>query len=380
MELIDLVSELLYDKNCVIIPNFGGFVGNFKSTDFDKTRSLISPTRKRVAFNESLIENDGLLINALQTKKSISYDQAEKEVSLFVKFLKDRLTKYKNYEFKHLGSLYLNKEGKLVFVAYDESNFHKRSFGLQDVKVKRLTGVVEEEKVLIKQIEERKIVPIATQKVKKNFYFPQIAASVAILTIFGVMLWQLLQTSNDQGIVNNNGIDTAKNSPASIIPDISLSDSEYLEDSEIPETITNEMKFEDVTDEVIPAEIEEEPIQKAVSEEPVEVENYEVKEPITTTEPAENIDGSEPSETSSKYTPYTEKVYYIAVAKNYDAHKESAKRKNLESKEYQLFEQNINGTKLLCLEKFISEDNAKAFLNIVKRYDDREAFIFENQE
>lgn len=382
MELIDLVSELLYNKNCVIIPGFGGFVGNFKSTDFDDNRLLISPTRKKVAFNESLIENDGLLINALQTKKDITYEQSEKEVALFASFLKDRLLKYKNYEFKNLGSLYLNKEDKLIFVAYDGANFHKKSYGLSEVKIKRLASSVAVQAPVITKVaaEKPKIVPIQTATKKRNFYIPQVAASIAILSLFGVMLWQLLQTSAENALVEK-GVETnvQNETTASIIPDIIAGDSETIND--IPEAspsenVSNTMEYTDVTDDVIDEGIDEDEVEvKAKNEELTETP--EVLNPIELPE----VKTSEPLvKPAPKYNAFTETVYYIAVAKNYTGAVETAKRKKLERKEYSLFEVQTENDKVLCIEKFISEKNAKDFLNLVKRYDDREAFIFKNQE
>lgn len=64
INLIESVSELLYKHNCVIIPGFGGFITNYKPSGFEESRNLISPSSKKVAFNQLLIENDGLLINS----------------------------------------------------------------------------------------------------------------------------------------------------------------------------------------------------------------------------------------------------------------------------------------------------------------------------
>ena len=65
MNLINHISELLYDHNCVIIPGFGGFITNYKSADFDHQNNVVLPARKVVAFNQSLVENDGLLIRVI---------------------------------------------------------------------------------------------------------------------------------------------------------------------------------------------------------------------------------------------------------------------------------------------------------------------------
>ena len=56
------ISELLFLHDCVIIPNFGGFVGNPKSAKLNKITGVLSPPSKQILFNANLKTNDGLLI------------------------------------------------------------------------------------------------------------------------------------------------------------------------------------------------------------------------------------------------------------------------------------------------------------------------------
>jgi hypothetical protein len=386
MEIIDLISDLLYKHNCVIIPDFGGFVGNFKSTEFDSDRLLASPSRKKVVFNQALVENDGLLINGLMALKGIDYAQAEKEVVLFTRFLKDRLEKYKNYEFKHLGSLYLNKEGSILFVAYDGLNFYKKSYGLQDIKVKRLSRVIEKEVETVQASESTKVVPMRAER--RSYYLPQIAASVAIFALFGVMFWQLMRT-NDNGLVEQPIDSAVEEATASIIPDIDLTDSGFISDEDEaiqPDQVEETITYEDVTDEVIgdggestsvseEQEVEQVQEQEHVDVEPSSSQETEVEDPVVD----EVIATEEP--TKEYVSPFgKETVYYIAVAKNFTPQIERYKRRKLEVLEYSLFEINNEGNSYLCLEKFISKKNAEDFLMLVKRYDDKFAFIFETEE
>jgi hypothetical protein len=100
MSLIDSVAELLYKHNCVIIPDFGGFITNYKETGFEESRNLISPPCKKVAFNQILVENDGLLVNHWAQKKGISYTESFKNVSDFAVFLKKTIFSNKSFDFK----------------------------------------------------------------------------------------------------------------------------------------------------------------------------------------------------------------------------------------------------------------------------------------
>ncbi len=140
--LIDSVSELLYKHNCVIIPGFGGFITNYKPSGFEESRNLVSPPSKKVAFNQILIENDGLLINSWAQKKGISYLDSQQDIDAFVTFLKDTIQINKSFDFKNIGTFYLNVEGKIIFVPYQGFNFLESSYGLFPIKIKSLPNQV----------------------------------------------------------------------------------------------------------------------------------------------------------------------------------------------------------------------------------------------
>lgn len=158
MELFNHVSELLYDHNCVIVPGFGGFVANFKAAEYNTESGTVKPARKMVAFNQNLIENDGLLIQHVSKKLNISYNEAESRIIEMVQYIWERLDQYRNFEFRSVGTIYLNKENKLVFVPYENHNFYTNSYGLPGIKVKPIRSLnIERKKAAAKpQLEKRK--------------------------------------------------------------------------------------------------------------------------------------------------------------------------------------------------------------------------------
>ena len=66
------ISELLFLHDCVIIPEFGGFVGNNKSAVLNEITGTIFPPSKEILFNPNLKSNDGLLINKISISEGIS--------------------------------------------------------------------------------------------------------------------------------------------------------------------------------------------------------------------------------------------------------------------------------------------------------------------
>lgn len=140
-ELKKCVSELLYKHNCVIIPGFGGFITNFKPAGFEDSRLFICPPRNRVAFNQNLNQNDGLLCNHWAKQKGTDYATASREVEAFTQHLKEKITHTKSYDFKDLGTFYLNHEHNPVFLPFQGLNFLESGYGLEPVKIKLLPVV-----------------------------------------------------------------------------------------------------------------------------------------------------------------------------------------------------------------------------------------------
>ena len=71
MEISQYIKEILLLNDCVIIPDFGGFVANYKPAMIENNRFF--PPTKEIAFNNKLISNDGLLINYISEAEGVDY-------------------------------------------------------------------------------------------------------------------------------------------------------------------------------------------------------------------------------------------------------------------------------------------------------------------
>ena len=56
------INELLFEKNSVIVPGFGGFELQQQPANIDHIKSTISPPNKVPSFNKNLTINDGCLL------------------------------------------------------------------------------------------------------------------------------------------------------------------------------------------------------------------------------------------------------------------------------------------------------------------------------
>ncbi|HOK37628.1 MAG: SPOR domain-containing protein [Bacteroidales bacterium] len=130
MNLSKDIIELLKENDCVIIPAFGGFVANYFSGGVDfKTQEFFPPAR-RIAFNQNLKNNDGLLINYLSIKHNCDWQAAGLMVKTFVDEIKMSLSNDNYFVFEGLGKI-VKEKNSLVFYPEANLNFLDDSFGLE---------------------------------------------------------------------------------------------------------------------------------------------------------------------------------------------------------------------------------------------------------
>ncbi len=122
------IYELLFQHDCVIIPDFGGFVANYIPATIDESSNLLYPPKKHLLFNNSLISNDGLLAHLISSTNDISYDEALQKLKLYTDNLEKELAVDKRVELDGIGVIYL-KDNNYQFKS-EGTNFLISSFGL----------------------------------------------------------------------------------------------------------------------------------------------------------------------------------------------------------------------------------------------------------
>ncbi|MFA5619543.1 MAG: SPOR domain-containing protein [Weeksellaceae bacterium] len=133
MNLENYISTLLYQHDCVTVPGFGAFIGQKLNAVYEPENSVFSPPSKKIAFNSALINNDGLLVQAVAVGRNISYEQAMQEVGDVVNFWKNHLNANAGLNLPGLGLISKNSEGKLEFMP-GHPNFLPEAYGLERVK------------------------------------------------------------------------------------------------------------------------------------------------------------------------------------------------------------------------------------------------------
>lgn len=129
------IQELLFERDCVVVPDFGGFITNFQSAKLDRSLNFISPAKRWVAFNSLLKNDDGLLSHFIAKSEGISLEESTIKIRAFVDALKFRLRNAEQVYLEQIGFFELNKENKLVFTPLSEQNYCSDSFGLGTINI-----------------------------------------------------------------------------------------------------------------------------------------------------------------------------------------------------------------------------------------------------
>jgi nucleoid DNA-binding protein len=124
------IKELLFGHDCVIVPGFGGFIGNYTPARIDKNSGTFSPPVKQISFNRNLNHNDGLLIGRISESTKINYGDSKNIVEEFVSDMRKRLSKGEKVVLDMIGCFYNNQEGNIQFEPDKESNYLLDSYGL----------------------------------------------------------------------------------------------------------------------------------------------------------------------------------------------------------------------------------------------------------
>ena len=172
MTIANYINDLLYRYDCVIVPDFGGFVTNRVGAKLDNSSHTFYPPTKQISFNSHLKHNDGLLANYIASSENISFEKASTAISLSVIKWKNEIQS-NTILIDNLGKLSLNEEKQIIFDPNSKVNYLTESFGLTSFNSSEVSRYKQEVKPLI---------PAVQKEVKKGIpVFIKYAATAAIL-------------------------------------------------------------------------------------------------------------------------------------------------------------------------------------------------------
>lgn len=188
-----LLDRLLAEHNCVVIPDFGGFIGSYRPARLRMSDGMVDPPGKQFAFNPRLHRQDGLLVDALAEREGIGYAEAEARVNAFAAHCTKELHSQRLLRLPGIGKLLLEDGDKIRF-APQASNAHwQDAYGLPTLDLEPQLRTREATEAAI--LEERQtVVPVEAkpEPVVMDRWSPRRWgwAAAVLLVLFGT--WQIL--------------------------------------------------------------------------------------------------------------------------------------------------------------------------------------------
>jgi len=124
------IREMLFRHDCVIIPGFGAFIGNYFPARTDRREGLFQPPSRKITFNRHLTGNDGRLIGHISSALGTGYGEARDIVLEWADDLRRKIMAGNPVPIDHLGTFSLNYEGAIIFDPDTTVNYLLSSYGL----------------------------------------------------------------------------------------------------------------------------------------------------------------------------------------------------------------------------------------------------------
>lgn len=179
MAIANYIKELLYRYDCVIVPNFGGFVTNRISAQIDANSNTFYPPSKQLGFNHHLTHNDGLLANYIASSENLTFEQANTKISDIVTAW-NSIVKKTSLTIDEVGMFSLNTENHLIFEPFNHVNYLTASFGLASFESSSIERSTE------------KVIPLIPANAEKKGGIPgfiKYAAAIAAFAVLGYGAW-----------------------------------------------------------------------------------------------------------------------------------------------------------------------------------------------
>jgi len=125
------LHDLLYCHDCVIVPQWGGFLTHYRSARLDEARKLVHPPGKDLNFNRHLVRNDGLLADHMAKREGIGFDVATARIDLEVEGWRNTLERSGRLELPSIGVFFRDAEENLQFDPDKRTGYWKDAFGLR---------------------------------------------------------------------------------------------------------------------------------------------------------------------------------------------------------------------------------------------------------
>lgn len=143
-EIARHIEILLLENDCVIVPDFGGFVAYYTPAGWNGNEQMFYPPARVIGFNPKLVINDGILAQSYMKSYDTTFSGAVDIIESQVDELTDSLARYGKVGLPNIGEIYYTLAGEYGFVAYNNKMVSPNFYGLDAFAVKDLHSIRKE--------------------------------------------------------------------------------------------------------------------------------------------------------------------------------------------------------------------------------------------
>ncbi len=213
----EIIGNLLLRHNCVVIPEFGGFVAKQSAAKIDFEKGIIHPPKKSILFNRQLMNNDGLMVNEYASSQQLSFEVAQSEIRKITSTWMADLHAGRRVSIDRVGYLFQDEEknicfeqdrhfnlllesfglGQVHFIAQEDVEIVKRKIAVEDATKETVipihpTELNEPKKEVTEEQNENPFVQAASKK--SRTYIWKYAAAIAAIPIVFYSIWIPMRT------------------------------------------------------------------------------------------------------------------------------------------------------------------------------------------
>lgn len=130
----EVLCQLILKHQCVIVPNFGGFVSKPIPASIDFDKGVISAPFKQLLFNRNLMNDDGLLLSEYARLNGLFYQEGVEQLSTFTKNLNADLQLGKQVSIPKIGLFSKDQDGVIRFEQDRHFNHLLSAYGLSNIQ------------------------------------------------------------------------------------------------------------------------------------------------------------------------------------------------------------------------------------------------------
>jgi cell division septation protein DedD len=134
----EYLKKLLYQYDCVVVPELGAFLTHYQTATFVEASGVFLPPRKRVAFNEALRLDDGILANYIMLHEPLTREGAQRHIGRFVDELRQQIQEQGHFDLDGIGTFTYNEESRLQFEPSLRHNFFGDAYGMTALTARAL--------------------------------------------------------------------------------------------------------------------------------------------------------------------------------------------------------------------------------------------------